>query len=78
MYRGAWSSASAKPLPAMMILRKSASLGSLKWTSQVATTGLWSFSPILTMVRLYSRRPSMSVSPLRTMNMLLPMGWISR
>ena len=61
------------------ILRKISSSSFMKCASQVATTGMPSFSPSATTRRFKLRSPSSSaISPLSIMKRLLLIGWISK
>ena len=77
-YNGAWSSASANPFPVIIIRRYTSSSGSMKCTSQVATTGFLNCSPNFTILRLRFRKSSSvvisSLSSSRIINALFPSG----
>ena len=78
-YKGACKSASAYPCPASRILLYISSWGSIKWTSQVATTSLPSFSPNSTIFLFISLNASSSATtPFLTKKALFPIGWISK
>ena len=74
-YNGACSSASSYPCPAINIRLYISSCGSIKCTSQVATTGFPSFSPNSTIFLLISSNAFTSGTvPFLTMNILFPKG----
>ena len=76
---GSGASASANFLLASRMCRYTSSSGSWKCTSPVAHTGFPSSRPSRTMVRFSSRSSSSDCTvPLRSMNILLQMGCISR
>ena len=67
--------------PAAAAVAYTSSSGSIKCTSQVATTGLWNSSPNFTIRRLMSFNSSMvEIGAFSSfiINALFPRGWISR
>ena len=78
-YKGGWLSASPYPWPAIIILLNTSSLGSKKWQSHVATTGL-SISFPKSYIFLFNSLSSSSsfTFPFLIRNSLFCIGWISR